>query len=194
MIEAYCVRDRQTVEMEEPEPVWTRRGMPATRGICPECGGTVFRMGKSEAHDDLKRPAAIQVADGTKRGKMPFNSVYINYTEADSAIAEQLADDLKKLGIAAWLHEPDAGAVNWAGGVHPALKECNRMVYVLSPAMLGDGESESAWRFFREKRKPIVIAQIDSADPPDDIRRSPRFDLAGDYKMAFRQMIQVLSE
>ena len=67
------------------------------------------------------------------------------------------------------------------------------MVYVLSPAALTTGNVESAWQFFREKRKSIVIAQVDSADPPDPIRRSPRFDFAGDYKSAFRQMVQALS-
>ena len=45
-IEGYCVRCRESVEIEDPMPVWTRNGLPATRGECPICGGTVFRMGK----------------------------------------------------------------------------------------------------------------------------------------------------
>ncbi|MBZ0296108.1 MAG: DUF5679 domain-containing protein, partial [Anaerolineae bacterium] len=61
-LEGYCMRCKISVEIENPQPVWTRRGMPATRGECPECGGTVFRMGRTEAHKRMNRPEAVQVA------------------------------------------------------------------------------------------------------------------------------------
>jgi hypothetical protein len=67
------------------------------------------------------------------------------------------------------------------------------MVYVLSAQALASEGVEAAWRYFRSKGKRIVIAQLDPVDPPDPIRRSPRFDLTADYKAAFRQMIQALS-
>jgi hypothetical protein len=196
-IEAFCVRCRQTIEMEDPTPVWTRKGMPATRGECPVCGGIVFRMGKTEAHNNTHRPSAVQVGSNKrKQPKLPQHTVYVNFAVDDELIAEQLADDLRKSGIAAWMHEHDSenGDVNWAGGVHPALRECSRMVYVLSPAALNAPSVASAWQFFKDKRKPIVIAQVIHADPPDPIRRSPRFDFSGDYKTAFRQMMQALSQ
>jgi hypothetical protein len=197
MLEGYCVRCRESVVMENPQAVWTRRGMPATRGECSLCGGTVFRMGKTAAHDQQRRPAAVEIA-GSGRGKQPKlhrDTVYIVYAQDDAATARQLADDLARIGIATWLHEHDssAGEVAWAGGVHPALAECSRMIYILSPAALEDGQIGDAWRFFRSKRKPIVIAQIAPAQPPDDIRRSPRFDLGGNYRGAFRELVQALS-
>jgi hypothetical protein len=192
-IEAYCVRCRETVEIENPMAVWTRRGIPATRGECPNCGGTVFRMGRTAAHTRMTRPAAVQVA-GNVHAKLAQNTAYINFADEDEALAQQIAADLQKAGIACWLHgQDDSEDINWAGGVHPALTECARMVYVLSPASLTAGDVEQAWRFFRDKRKPIVIAQLSPTAPPDDIRRSPRFDFAGDYKSAFRQMVQALS-
>ena len=42
--------------MQEPQPVFTANGTPATRGKCPECGTTMFRMGASEAHEGMVRP------------------------------------------------------------------------------------------------------------------------------------------
>jgi hypothetical protein len=192
-IEAYCVRCKETIEIENPQPVWTRKGIPATRGECPICGGTVFRMGRTEAHSGGQRPAAVQVASNT-RAKLVQDTAYINFSEADAALAEQLADDLQKAGIAVWLHESAGGDVHWAGGVHPALTECSRMVYVLSLAALDDGGVEEAWKFFRQKGKRIVIAQLELVDPPDSIRRSPRFDFTRDYKASFRQMVGALSE
>ncbi|MEP6984825.1 MAG: toll/interleukin-1 receptor domain-containing protein [Chloroflexota bacterium] len=118
----------------------------------------------------------------------------MNFTEADTELAEQLADDLQKAGIATWLHENVAGDVHWAGGIHPALSECSRMVYVLSPQALDSESMEAAWKFFKSKGKRIVIAQLAPVDPPDAIRRSPRFDMIADYRSAFRQMIQALSQ
>lgn len=193
-IEGYCVRCRETVTIQDPEPVWTRKGMPATRGECPICGGSVFRMGVTDAHAALNRPSAVQVAEGgRKRPKLPQDTAYVAYTEADEEVAQQIAADLQKAGVATWLHE-EANTVNWAGGVHPALTECSRMVFVLSPSGLEDKSAEAAWRFFKDKRKPIFIAQIAQADPPDAIRRSARFDFAQDYKAAFRQLIQAMAD
>lgn len=188
-VEAYCVRCRQSIEMENPQAVWTRRGVPATRGECPDCGGAVFRMGRTALHS-ADRPAAVQVG-GAVRGKLAQDTAYVAYADTDAELAEQLADDLQKAGIAAWLHAEDD--TQWAAGVHPALKECSRMVYVLSAAALLSPSVEASWKFFREKGKRIVIAQVVAVDPPDPIRRSPRFDFASDYKTAFRQMIQALS-
>lgn len=191
-VEAYCVRCRETVEMEDPTPVWTRKGMPATRGECPICAGTVFRMGKTDAHAQFDRPDAVDIG-GRNRAKLTPDTVYVVFADEDTEIAEQIASDLQRIGLPTWLHEA-ADDVHWAGGVHPSLKGCKRMVYVLSPSALANGSVETAWQFFREKRKPIVIAQIAVADPPDPIRRSPRFNLSDDYKTAFRQMVQALSE
>ena len=193
IIEGYCMHCRETVEIEEPDAVWTRRGMPATRGTCPTCGGAVFRMGRTDAHDELKRPAAVQVATNT-RMKLAQDTAYVNFSKADMAIAHQLASDLEKLGIATWLHSAQNEDTHWAGGVHPALKECARMVYVLTPNALSDDDVASAWRFFKDNRKPIIIVQYSDAEPPDAIRRSPRFNLTDDYKIAFRQIVQALSE
>lgn len=193
--EAYCVRCRLTVEIDLPEAVWTRKGTPATRGVCSVCGGTVFRMGRTDAHSESKRPSAIAVT--ADRGAGPVlspDTIYVLYAEEDLSVAEQLSGDLSDVGVATWMHEHDPEDVKWAGGVHPALKECRSMLVVLSPATTLDSGLEEHWTFFRQRRKPVIIAQI-AADtpPPDDLRRSPRFDFASsEYKRAFRQMIQAL--
>lgn len=195
IIEGYCVRCRDSIDIENPQAVWTRKGMPATRGECSICGGTVFRMGKTHMHSESDRPEAVEIGDTGKRSrpKLERDTVYVAYTQADEALARQLAKDLENVGIASWLHEHEDNDVKWAGGVHPALAECNRMVYVLSDTSVKDSAVDTLWQFFRENRKPIVIAQVSDTPPPDRIRRSPRFDMTADYKSAFRQMIQALS-
>ncbi len=194
-IEGYCMRCRESVDIENPKPVWTRKGLPATRGECSMCGGTVFRMGKTYQHDEKNRPEAVQVGDGKRnRPKLERDTVYVTYDEADEEIAQQVGADLEKVGIAVWMHEyDDDGDTNWASGVHPALVECSRMVYVMSHHALESSPVVQAWTYFREQRKPIVIAQIEAVEPPDRIRRSPRFDFETDYKQAFREMLNALN-
>ncbi|MFM8322450.1 MAG: DUF5679 domain-containing protein, partial [Chloroflexota bacterium] len=48
-MEAYCVKCKTKREMNQPQAVFTNSGAPATRGVCPECGTTLFRMGRTEA-------------------------------------------------------------------------------------------------------------------------------------------------
>ena len=195
-IEGYCMHCRQSVEIEAPAAVWTRKGQAATRGTCPICGGNVFRMGKTHLHHESERPQAVFIGEDKekrKRPKLERGTVYVNFAAADEARAQQIADDLEKSGLATWLHDSEDQA-NWASGVHPALKECAHMVYVLSPESLADEQATAAWQFFKSNRKPIVIAQIASAEPPDAIRRSPRYDFTADYKASLRQMVGALSE
>ena len=194
-IEGYCMRCRESVEIENPMPVWTRKGMPATRGECPICGGTVFRMGRTHQHDDKNRPTAVQIGDDNKRNrpKLARDTVYVTYADPDEDIAQQIAADLEKVGIAVWLHEHN-NETNWASGVHPALTECARMVYVMSNHALDHEAVINAWTYFREQRKPIVIAQIEAVEPPDRIRRSPRFDFTHEYKRTFRAMLDALNQ
>jgi DNA topoisomerase-1 len=44
--------------MQDPQAVFTSSGTPATRGKCPVCGTTLFRMGRTPAHEGLQAPAA----------------------------------------------------------------------------------------------------------------------------------------
>ena len=198
-IEAYCVHCKQTVVMEHPQPVWTRRGAPGTRGECPICANTIFRMGRTEAHNGLHRPEMGQLMGGLakpgRKGHVATRyAAYINYSPADEGMAARIAEDLSKSGIPTW-YGPETGqdTEHWASGVHPALVECSHMVVVLSADALQAGQVQQGWEYFRGQRKPVVVAQVAPCDVPDDLRTRPRFDFAGDYKQAFREMVQALA-
>lgn len=48
-MQAYCVKCRASQEMNDPEQITMKNGRPATRGVCPECGTKMFRIGKATA-------------------------------------------------------------------------------------------------------------------------------------------------
>ena len=55
-MEAYCVKCRTKREMLTPQAEYTASGSPGTRGKCPVCDTTMFRMGKTPAHEGLTPP------------------------------------------------------------------------------------------------------------------------------------------
>jgi hypothetical protein len=45
MAQAYCVKDKQKVEVQNPVQITMKNGKPALQGTCPICGNKVFRIG-----------------------------------------------------------------------------------------------------------------------------------------------------
>lgn len=71
MISAYCVKCRTKRDIKSPQAVMTEGGRPATRGTCPVCGTTVFRMGKTPAHDNLAGGEATPAAKAGAKKTTP---------------------------------------------------------------------------------------------------------------------------
>ena len=71
-MEAYCVKCKTKREIKDPQPVFNINGTPATRGVCPECGTKLFRMGKTPAHEGLDPldHLAVSKTDLAKKPKM----------------------------------------------------------------------------------------------------------------------------
>ena len=46
-MQVYCLKCRDLREVKNPQLVTLKNGRPATRGECPVCGKTVFRIGKA---------------------------------------------------------------------------------------------------------------------------------------------------
>ncbi len=47
MAQAYCMKCRKKVEMNDPKQVALKNGRPAVQGTCGGCGTKVFKMGQA---------------------------------------------------------------------------------------------------------------------------------------------------
>jgi NAD-dependent SIR2 family protein deacetylase len=47
MAQAYCVKCKKKVEIQTPKQIIMKNKRPATKGVCPKCRTTVFRIGKA---------------------------------------------------------------------------------------------------------------------------------------------------
>lgn len=55
-MEAYCVKCKAKREIEGASAEFNAVGTPVTRGKCPVCGTTMYRIGETPAHAQLERP------------------------------------------------------------------------------------------------------------------------------------------
>jgi DNA topoisomerase-1 len=70
-LEAYCVKCKTKREIVDPKPEFTSTGTPGTRGSCPVCGTTLFRMGRTPAHEGMQPPEKVKKTRKKKRnGKL----------------------------------------------------------------------------------------------------------------------------
>lgn len=66
--EGYCFKCKEKRHMVDPQAEWSANGNPGTRGMCPVCGGTIYKMGYTPAHDTLEKPP-VKAATKKKGGK-----------------------------------------------------------------------------------------------------------------------------
>ena len=46
-MQAYCMKCKKKVEIENPKAITMKNKRPATQGVCSSCGTKVFKIGKS---------------------------------------------------------------------------------------------------------------------------------------------------
>lgn len=68
-LQAYCVKCKTKRDMNEPQAVYTKTGAPATKGVCPECGTNLFRMGETPAHEHVPKPEKVEKPVRKKKTK-----------------------------------------------------------------------------------------------------------------------------
>ena len=69
-MEAYCLKCRAKREMKDATPDFNANGSPVTRGICPVCGTRMFKLGRTELHESLPKPAPRKPKEVVKSGKL----------------------------------------------------------------------------------------------------------------------------
>ncbi len=52
----YCFKCKEKRPLQDPKPEWAANGTPGTRGRCPVCGGTIYKAGRTPAHENLPKP------------------------------------------------------------------------------------------------------------------------------------------
>jgi DNA topoisomerase I len=66
----YCVKCREKRPLTETRAVFTENGRAATRGICPVCGTSLYRMGRTADHTGMEDVESAAKAKAKRQGKL----------------------------------------------------------------------------------------------------------------------------
>ncbi len=61
---AYCMKCKTKREIVGPLATFNSAGVPVTRGTCGVCGSTLYRTGKTDAHDGMEKPVKVEKRTG----------------------------------------------------------------------------------------------------------------------------------
>jgi formylglycine-generating enzyme required for sulfatase activity len=87
--------------------------------------------------------------------------VFICYSHKDSEFVNRLVADLKASGICTWRDVDDipghlaANTASWRRAVDEALRNCSRMIVVVSPNSIVSAEVEAEWNYFLSQQRPV---------------------------------------
>ena len=63
-MEAYCMKCKTKREIVDPQASFNAVGAPVTRGTCGVCGTTLYRIGRTEAHEGMVKPEKVDKRSG----------------------------------------------------------------------------------------------------------------------------------
>ena len=46
-VNGYCLKCKTSVGIQDAQAITMKNGKPATKGVCPKCGTTIFKIGKA---------------------------------------------------------------------------------------------------------------------------------------------------
>ena len=92
--------------------------------------------------------------------------LFISYARPDQAIAEKIEAFLNAAGVRVFRDTSDIGAGdNWDMTIEQALRECHRMVLVLSASSMPyRKEVHREWFYFDQQRKPIYPLYVETCE------------------------------
>ena len=119
--------------------------------------------------------------------------IFFCYAREDQAFAVPLAQELKRREVAVWLDQWDIPAeADWDQTIDKALRECERLLIVLSPASVQSGEVRGELREALDLKKPILPVLYRACEIPRQLRVIQFVDFSGpkvDYEPALNKLV-----
>jgi hypothetical protein len=120
-------------------------------------------------------------------------AAFFSYSREDSEFALRLAGDLKAAGANVWLDQLDiTPGQRWDSAVEDALKNCPRLIVVLSPAAVKSQNVMDEVSFALEERKTVIPVIHRDCDIPFRLRRVQHADFRQDYARSLQGLIGTL--
>ena len=119
--------------------------------------------------------------------------LFFSYSREDSRFALKLAESLRSAGVHLWIDQLDipAGA-RWDQSVESALKECPRLILILSPASVESQNVMDEINFAIGQNRTILPVLYQECSIPFRLNRLQRLDFTGNFDSAFEKLLAAL--
>lgn len=124
---------------------------------------------------------------------MPWKT-FLSYSRSQYYFAESLALRLQTSGLAIWfdVQQLEPGS-DWQQDIADGLAGSESVLLLASRAALDSPYVAREWRSALEQHKPVIIAIVEPARLPRELRGMPVVDLRGDFEAGVAQLEGVLN-
>lgn len=123
----------------------------------------------------------------------PERSAFFSYSREDTDFSLRLAGDLKAAGAVVWLDQLDiAAGQRWDAAVEAALKDCPRLLLILSPSSVGSENVKDEVSFALDTHKTIIPVLYRDCEVPFRLRRFQYIDFRTDYPRGLEELLKIL--
>lgn len=121
-------------------------------------------------------------------------TAFISYSGEDTTFALKLATDLKSAGASVWLDKLDlVGGDRWDLAVEKALKQCTRILVILSRASVDKNNVLDEVSFALDEQRTVVPILYQDCEVPFRLRRLQYVDFRKDYEVGLRNLLRTLA-
>lgn len=118
---------------------------------------------------------------------------FVSYSRGDADFVQQLCKDLRSAGASIWLDTLDIQpGETWDQEVERALRECGRMIVVLSPRSVTSQNVLDEVGYALSRKRPVIPALYRDCEIPFRLDRIQYADFRFDYDKGLQETLQVL--
>jgi hypothetical protein len=127
---------------------------------------------------------------------MPHDAqtAFFSYARADREFALRLANDLRLSGALVWIDQLDIRAgERWDSAVEYAVRNCSRMIVVLSPAAVASHNVMDEVSYALDANKIVIPLLYRDCMVPLRLNRIQYIDFRGDYSAGVKTVLSALT-
>jgi predicted ATPase len=120
-------------------------------------------------------------------------SIFISYSHADSAFADQLETDLRKQGFETWMDRQRlAGGQRWRRELQEAVEQAQVLLIVLSPDAIDSLSVQVEFDYALELSKLLIPVYYRQCNVPMELRAIQWIDFRHSYEQGIAALLQAL--
>jgi serine/threonine protein kinase len=119
--------------------------------------------------------------------------IFISYARKDNDYVYTLARELRRIGLSIWIDQDISTGANWDKSIEEALKSCDKMLLIVSPASMLSENVQDEWSYFLEEGKAVFPFIYREAEMSFRLRRRQYISSSSDLLADVARIVDVLA-